>query len=541
MKALFFICISLFAAACSQTGPENWETATNSPEDYCIVPKPVRLDKLKGRFPINEKTCIYAPSSLTFEARYLAQIIRQTAGEEVDVNSDVSAQNGIMLLLDNTILTNEGYSLNIHADKIELRAKTAAGIFYGIQTIRQLLPVPSRGKIPENVSIPAASITDAPRYAYRGMHLDVARHFFSVKFVKEYIDLLALHKMNRFHWHLTDDQGWRIEIKKYPKLTDVGSIRRETIIGKNFDPYEGDGKQYGGFYTQEQIKDIVRYAQERHITIVPEIEMPGHSSAALRAYPQYGNGTDPYNVATKWGVFDQIYAPTDSTFHFLEDVLSEVMALFPGEYIHIGGDEVPKTEWKNSKIAQDVMRKNKLKDENELQSYFIQRIEKFVNSKGRRIIGWDEILEGGLAPNATVMSWRGTDGGIAAAKMGHDVVMTPGEPLYFDHYQSDPANEPLAIGGLNTVEDVYAYNPTPTTLSPSEAAHIIGAQANLWTEYISSPEYAEYMVLPRMAALAEVVWTPEKEKNWGDFKRRMLVLNAIYNEFGWNHALHMFD
>jgi hexosaminidase len=364
---------------------------------------------------------------------------------------------------------------------------------------------------------------------------------FPVKFIKKYIDLLALHKMNRFHWHLTEDQGWRIEIKKYPKLTEIGSVRKGTMIEKNFNPYKGDGKEYGGFYTQEEVKDVVAYAQKKHIIIIPEIEMPGHALAALAAYPELGNGTGPYEVATTWGVFDQIYAPKEETFEFLENVLTEVMALFPSKYIHIGGDEAPKTEWKKSAQAQEVIKREGLKDEHELQSYFIQRIEKFLNKNGRQIIGWDEILEGGLAPNATVMSWRGMEGGIEAAKQGHDVIMTPGTHLYLDHYQANPETEPLAIGGLTTVKKTYSFEPTPKELSKEEAKHILGAQGNVWTEYMKTSDYVEYMVLPRMSALAEVVWTPSEKKDWTNFKSRLEKLSERYEALDYNYARHVFE
>jgi len=376
------------------------------------------------------------------------------------------------------------------------------------------------------------------------MHLDVGRHMFPVATIKEFIDLIAMHKMNTFHWHLTEDQGWRIEIKKYPKLTEVGAFRKETLIGHGATPRKDqkfDGKPYGGFYTQEEVKDIVDYAAKRHITVIPEIELPGHSLAAIAAYPELGNTGKQYDVGTRWGVFKEIYAPTDKTFSFLEDVLTEVMELFPSKLIHIGGDEAPKDEWKQSKFAQQLIKKEGLKDEHELQSYFIKRIEKFVNSKGRNIIGWDEILEGGLAPNAAVMSWRGTEGGIEAAKQKHYVVMTPGHSCYFDHYQSkDKENEPLAIGGYLPVEKVYSYDPTPKELSKEEQKYILGAQANVWTEYIATPEYLEYMILPRMDAMAEVVWTKPDNKNWDDFKERLNPMAKRYDVMGLNYAKHVF-
>jgi hexosaminidase len=353
--------------------------------------------------------------------------------------------------------------------------------------------------------------------------LDVSRHFMPVAFVKKYIDLLALHKMNVFHWHLTDDQGWRVEIKKYPKLTQIGSKRKESTVGhysENY-PQKFDGKEHTGFYTQTEIKDIVKYAQAKFVTIIPEIEMPGHSTAALAAYPELGcEPTKKYEVATKWGVMNDVYCPNEKTFTFLQDVLTEVMALFPSKYIHIGGDECPKDAWKQSAFCQDLIKKLNLKDEHELQSYFIKRIEKFVNSKGRAIIGWDEILEGGVAPNATVMSWRGTKGGIEAAKLKHNVIMTPDKYCYLDHYQANPANEPLAIGGLLPIEKVYQYDPT-AELSADEQKYVLGVQGNLWTEYIATPAQAEYMTFPRATALAEIGWVPSGGKNFEDFATRL--------------------
>ncbi|GAB3821660.1 family 20 glycosylhydrolase [Pontibacter rugosus] len=388
------------------------------------------------------------------------------------------------------------------------------------------------------MALPAVSITDKPRYEWRGMHLDVVRHFFPVEFVKQYIDYLAMHKLNTFHWHLTDDQGWRIEIKKYPKLTEVGAWRDSTLIGHYWDlPQTYDNTRHGGFYTQEQIKEVVKYAQERYITVVPEIEMPGHAVAALAAYPELSCSGGPFKVEGKWGIFKDVFcAGNEQTFAFLEDVLTEVIALFPSKYIHVGGDESPKDRWKACAKCQQRMAQEGLKNEHELQSYFVQRMEKFVNSKGRQIIGWDEILEGGLAPNAAVMSWRGTKGGIAAAKQKHYVVMTPGTHLYFDHYQGDRELEPTAIHGYSPLSKVYAFEPTPAELSKEEQQYVLGAQANLWTEYIPTEEHVEYMVMPRMAALSEVLWTQENQKNWDDFKQRMQRQYQRYDALGVKYA-----
>jgi hexosaminidase len=414
----------------------------------------------------------------------------------------------------------ERYRLTVTPSAVTISAPTHAGLFYGLQTLRQLLPA-SPADASSDWSIPAVEIIDQPRFTYRGMHLDVGRHFFPVEFIKRYIDLMASYKMNTFHWHLTEDQGWRIEIRQYPRLTEVGSCRKETILERNFDPYVGDGIPYCGYYTQDEIRDVVAYAQSRYITVIPEIEMPGHSVAALAAYPEYACTDGPFEVSTVWGVKEDIYCPTEETFAFLEDVLTEVMELFPGTYIHIGGDEAPKTRWEESEIAQEVIRREGLADEHELQSYFIRRIERFLLANGRRLIGWDEILEGGLAPEATVMSWRGMDGGIEAAKQGHDVIMTPTSHMYFDYYQGDAEHEPLAIGGFTDLRKVYGFEPVPSELSSDEARHVLGAQGNVWTEYMKTAEHVEYMVFPRMLALAEVVWSPTDARDWDSFVRRL--------------------
>ena len=440
----------------------------------------------------------------------------------------------------------ERYQLDVTPDRIEVVAPSHAGLFRAMQTLRQLLPSAfesawqavnggttsgddvavstTRARdVRFALTVPAVRIDDAPRFRYRGMHLDVGRHFFPVAFVKKYIDLLAAYRMNVFHWHLTEDQGWRIEIHKYPRLTEVGSRRSETILERNFDPFIGDGIPYGGYYTQDEIREIVAYAAERYVTIVPEIEMPGHSVAALAAYPELACTPGPFEVSTRWGVTEDIFCPSGRTFEFLQDVLTEVMELFPGRYIHIGGDEAPKRAWQESRLAQDVMRREGLRDENELQSWFIRRIERFLDANGRLLIGWDEILEGGLAPGATVMSWRGMDGGIEAARAGHDVIMTPTSHVYFDYYQGDAAQEPLAIGGFTPLETVLAFEPVPPGLNAAQARHVLGAQGNVWTEYMKTPEHVEYMMLPRMLALSEVVWTPRERRDEADFMRRLGV------------------
>ncbi len=503
-----------------------------------IIPKPVSIVKLKGSFKLN-KDIRFVFDTLDFGKRSIAELMQKALPFEAkfELLDTFEYTNAIILALDDNIENKEGYQLKITKKTIELKAKTDAGLFYAAQTLSQIIYFDSKKN-----KIPAVQIDDYPRYEYRGLHLDVGRHFFPPAFVKKYIDLMSMYKFNRFHWHLTEDQGWRIEIKKYPKLTQIGAYRDSTMMGKYSDtPRKFDHTRYGGFYTQEEVKDIVRYAQKKHITIVPEIEMPGHSRAALAAYPELACTKGPFSVMSIWGVSNDIYCPYEKTFTFLENVLTEVMELFPGEYIHIGGDEAPKLRWKESDFCQNLMKEKGLKDEHHLQSYFIQRIEKFVNSKGRKIIGWDEILEGGLAQNAAVMSWRGESGGIQAARQHHKVVMTPGNYCYFDHYQSLDKNEPLAIGGYTPLEEVYSYNPTPAVLSDEEAKYIMGAQGNMWTEYIPTGELIEYMVYPRAIALSEVVWSQPGKKDYKDFVRRLLPHMEKLKKDGVNVANHLGD
>lgn len=433
-------------------------------------------------------------------------------------------------------LKDEEYNLEVKAgSQVELRGGKH-GVFHGLMTLLQYMQL---GK--EDKALVLPGLHDYPGFEWRGMHLDVSRHFFPKEFIKKYIDLLALHHLNTFHWHLTDDQGWRIEIRKYPLLTQIGSKRKESLLGKFFTPYKGDGKPVEGFYTQNEIREIVQYAQQRHVTVVPEIEMPGHAMAALSAYPMYSCRKTKLEVMTTWGVSDDVFCTDESTFKFLQDILDEVMNLFPSKYIHIGGDEVPKTRWKECAVCQKTMRSNSLKDEHELQSYFIKRIDQYVTSKGRSIIGWDEILEGGLAPNAAVMSWRGVDGGIAAARQKHRVVMSPGTHCYFDHYQGNRFSEPLAIGGYTPLEKVYAYEPVPESLTPEESTYIMGAQANVWTEYIPTAAQVEYMALPRMCALSEVLWSGKNRPGITDFSARLKKHFALLDTLKVNYAKSVFD
>ncbi|MBC7508209.1 MAG: beta-N-acetylhexosaminidase, partial [Ferruginibacter sp.] len=513
-----------------------------------VVPYPNNVKLDKGSFELSAITNInYGKGTEKLVKYFIAQVKNLTGlslksqlqnGQQLPGN-----KNSIQFFLKEDAPLTDGYSLSISKSKIDLNAKESSVFFNGIQTLLQLIPLKKTGTF---FNIPQVTIKDAARFSYRGMHLDVSRHFFSVSYIKKYLDYLAYYKFNTFHWHLTDDQGWRIEIKKYPLLTKVGGYRNGTIIGR-FPGKGNDSIYYGGYYSQQQIKEIVQYAAERYITVIPEIEMPGHASAAIAAYPQLScfpsedrqiDSTTAWagsrvgkHVQQTWGVFNDVFAPTDYTFKFIENVLDEVMALFPSTYIHIGGDECPKENWKRSAFCQQLIIANNLKDEHGLQSYFIQRIEKYVNSKGKKIIGWHEILEGGLAPNATVMSWRGTEGGIAAAKQNHDVVMTPGSHCYFDHSQSSNEDS-VTIGSFLPVEKVYNYEPVPAVLTEQQAQNILGAQANVWTEYITNEKKLEYMIFPRMAALAEVLWSKKENKDWKDFERR---LPSIFNTYkNWN-------
>jgi hexosaminidase len=482
-------------------------------------------------------------AELKFEAKYLQEILKASTGFSLRI-VDLSGRpetNFIALgvgFADE--LGPEGYSLNATETGVSITGGDAAGMFFGIQTLFQLLPpdVYRRGKTRiRSWAIPCVSIQDRPRYGWRGMMLDVSRHFFPAAFVKKFIDYLAMHKLNTFHWHLCDDQGWRVEIRKYPRLTKLSSWRadREGMHWSTRPAQKpGEKATYGGFYTQKDLKDIVKYAAQRHITIVPEIEMPAHASAVIAAYPEFSCTGGPFTVATGslWPIKDIYCAGNDSVFMFLQNVLSEVADIFPGRFIHIGGDEANKTEWRRCPKCQARIKTEGLKDEAELQSYFVRRIEKFLGSKGKRLIGWDEILEGGLPPEATVMSWRGVSGGIAAAKSGHDVVMSPTSHCYFDYYQGDWRFEPAAIGGYLPIQIVYSYEPTPDTLTSDEAKHILGTQANLWAEFLPDPATVEYMAFPRIAAIAEVGWTAKDRRNWDDFAQRLATQVKRYSARG---------
>lgn len=527
--------------SCSQKGSKNLESA-----NYEVIPLPSEITTSEGYpFVLSSSVKIVFPEGnekMQRNAEFLAEFLTISTGTKPATTSTTSDKNVIILALGLQNPNAEAYELVVNENTITITGASEAAVFYGTQTLRKSVPANTKA-----VAFQPVTIKDEPRFAYRGMMLDVARHFQSADFVKKYIDILALHNINRFHWHLTDDQGWRIEIKAYPKLTVIGSQRKQTVIGRNTGEY--DGQSHGGFYTQDEIKDIVKYAADRYITIIPEVDLPGHMLAALTAYPEFGCTGGPYEVAGTWGVFDDVLCPgKDETFTFLEGVLSEVAELFPSKYIHIGGDESPKVRWEECPDCQARIRELKLRDkdghtaEHYLQSYVTARIEKFLNDKGKSIIGWDEILEGELAPNATVMSWRGMEGGIKAAQMGHDVIMTPTTFCYFDYYQTQNTDdEPLAIGGYVPIEKVYSFEPAPDILTAEQKAHILGPQANLWTEYIKSSDHVEYMIMPRIAALSEVQWVKSEKKNYEEFLTRLPRLLSLYNKLDYNYATHVFD
>lgn len=517
-------------------------SAQMTQDSYALVPLPASVIPGTGVFVLSAKTLMVvnnpeAEADADLFNTYLYDHYGFRLKTVVSQHEKQQAVNVMKNEKENS-LKPDAYTLQVEASKISLHGGINAGAFYGLQTLIQLLPA---GKVTD-LQIPSVKIADEPRYEWRGMHLDVCRHFFSKEFVKKYIDLLAMYKMNRFHWHLTDDQGWRIEIKKYPKLQQISAFRNGTLIGHYGEiPPRYDTLRYGGYYTQDEVKEIVRYAEQRHITIVPEIEMPGHALAALAAYPELSCTGGPFETGKTWGVFEDVYCPKEETFEFLQNVFSEICDLFPGPYIHIGGDECPKVRWKSCAHCQALMKKEGLKSESEMQSYFIRRIGTFLHSKGKKLIGWDEILEGGLVSDATVMSWRGNAGGIEAAKQNHDVVMTPTGFCYFDFYQSRDPREPLAIGGYLPIEKVYQFEPTPDVLTLEEARHILGAQGNVWTEYIPTPEQVEYMALPRMAALAEVVWSPKTSRNYDSFTRRLIFHFKLLSFLKLNFSKAIFD
>ena len=513
----------------------------NRVADYNVIPLPQEVTLTqKGAFVLTGATPIVYPEGdeqLKNDAQFLSDYIADVTALRLTTTS-AKVKNAITLRLNKKVQSKEGYVITVDKKGVVIEGATAAGVFYGVQTLRKSIPV---DKSLTEVTLPGVVLKDAPRFGYRGVMLDCARHYFPVKFVKQFIDLIAMHNMNVFHWHLTDDQGWRIEVKKYPGLAKIGSVREKTVLGHNSDVF--DDTPYGGYYTQEEAREIVKYAADRFITVIPEIDMPGHMIAALAAYPDMGCTGGPYKVSPIWGIMpDVLCLGNEKTYQFCEDVLSEMMDIFPSEYIHLGGDETPNVRWKECPKCKALMAKENLTP-GKLQGYFTNRIEKFVNSKGRRIIGWDEILDGDINQSATIMSWRGTAPGARGAKMGHDVIMSPSSHVYFDYYQTRQGEsqweEPLLIGGNLPIERTYSLEPVPEGADAETASHIIGVQGNLWTEYIAGPSLAEYQVLPRMGALSEVQWRPQGQKDFENYKVRQTRMLKLYDAYGLVYAKHM--
>ena len=510
--------------------------------DFNTVPLPRQCVAQKGKpFALSSAQSIVCngDADMMRVAHFLSDYISQATGLSLPVTLGKASKNAIVLQTDKKMTAKEGYRITANEKLLKIEGLTANGLFYGVQTLRKALPIAEAAE----VDIPAVVVTDEPRFPYRGMHLDVSRHFFGVDFVKRYLDMLALHHINTFHFHLTDDQGWRVEIKRYPRLTEVGAWRRRTVVGRNTGLY--DYQRYGGFYTQDEIRDIVAYARDRFITVIPEIDMPGHMEAVLAAYPDLGCTGGPYEVEPNWGVFDDILcAGKEKTFELVEGVLDELIALFPSEYVHIGGDEAPRTRWKTCQLCQQRIASEGLRGdskhsaEDRLQGYFMKRVEKFLNSRGRKAIGWDELLDCDVEKSTTIMSWRGIEGGLAASEMGHDVIMAPTSFFYFDYYQTpeDYWSKPLLIGGYVPLEKVYSFEPAPETLTEAAKKHIIGVQANLWTEYIYATEFVEFQVLPRMGALAEVQWVLPEQKDYDAFKTREQRLTRVYDLEGYKYC-----
>jgi hexosaminidase len=542
IRKIVFAAVLIVLASCGGT--------TVTQQKYAVIPRPAMLVEKQGAFTMTRSTVIIIEADneemrvgLENVAGFITESFKRAAGFDLKVSEEEHKSNYICFRQVEG-LEKEAYRLAVTPDEITIECSASNGAFYGVQTLFQLLPAEVYSQSKTTVrrwTVPCCEIEDEPRFPYRGMHLDVCLHFFPVEYIKRYIDLMAVHKMNVFHWHLTEDQGWRIEIKRYPELTQKGAWRKETVIGTLKSGFY-DGTTHGGYYTQDEIREIVKYAADRYITVIPEIEMPGHALAAIACYPELSCNPDKtYELATRWGVFRDVYCPKEETFEFLENVLTEVMELFPSEYIHIGGDECPKTSWKQCPHCQKLIARLGLADEFELQSYFIQRIEKFINSRGRKIIGWDEILQGGLAPNASVMSWLGEEGGIKAAQQHHDVVMCPHDRYYLDYYQADPRTEPLAMGHLVTLRKMYDYNPVPEVLTPEEQSYIMGVQGCVWTEYMPTPARVEYMAYPRATAIAEAGWSLAEGKDWVDYTHRLEHHFARFEALGVDACRAFFD
>ena len=541
LSILLFAAFILFACTKEQL-PE---------ASYDIIPQPkeVQLNEKKP-FELSPKTIVYFEAGLQREAQFLSEYVNDIKGFAMNVEEYQGQSDGIVLkTVPEDFDYNEAYEIDVTSKQVTIKGADAAGVFYGIQTLRKSLPLsPSlRGVGGSKTAVPCGTIRDWPNFGYRGMHLDPCRHFMDLDSVKIYLDMLALHNMNQFHFHLSEDQGWRIEIKKYPELTEIGAYRSGTVIGHNGNLY--DTIRHGGFYTQDELKDLIQYAAERHINIIPEIDLPGHMQAALACYPQLGCTGGPYEVWRRWGISDDVLcAGNEEAMQFVEDVLNEVMDVFPSPYIHIGGDECPKVRWEKCPKCQAKIKElgikadGKFSAEDYLQSYVMNRMAKEVEARGRRVIGWDEILEGNVSETAIIMSWRGTEGGIEAARKGHDVIMAPSSHLYFDYYQSeDIASEPECIGGYLPVERVYEFQPLPNELTPEQQQHIIGVQANIWTEYIASFRHVQYMAMPHMDALTELQWNNPQERDFGAFVERCRKMAQLYDLYHYNYATHIFN
>lgn len=518
-----------------------------------LFPQPQKVIWGNSAFTFNNDTLfIYNTDEAKKVAKYFSQFIQPVTGYTPkliaadSINENINTPLNVIEFKEiKTDAPTESYQLKASEDKILLSANSASGLFYAAQTLRQLLPAEIESRMPINKThwlIPSVNIKDSPRFKHRGMHLDVSRHFFDVAFVKRYIDWLAFHKLNYFQWHLTDDQGWRMEIKQFPKLTSVGAYREQTVAGHTYD-YQSlfDNKPHGGFYTQAQIKEVIAYAKAQHIEIIPEIDIPGHSTAFLAAYPEYSCHQTPVKVEQRFGIFEEALCPTEETFAMLTKVYQEVAELFPSKYIHIGGDEVVKKQWLKSAFVQKLMKAKGLKNGEEVQSYFIKRVSHIITGLNKTMIGWDEILEGGIAKDAVIMSWRGTEGGVAASKAGHDVIMSPYQYTYFDAYQSRSINEPKAIHGFLPLKMVYDYEPVPASVAPEHQNHILGAQGALWTEYIETPRHAEYMLFPRLSALAEVLWTQAEHKSWPQYSAKVTNIINRYQHMGLNPSSSAFN
>ena len=543
-----FLCLTLFVSCKTSTKDVN----------VPLIPLPNQVAENDGYFTLQNGTLLYVSSSLDTKSQTIVESFVQHVDSTLNIqlssqalasNNDLPKQ-GVIFVEGGKDIPAEGYKLDVEPDRIIIKATQPAGFLYAIQTLKQLMPIEIYGKTKTALSecqIPCVSITDAPRFGYRGLMIDIARHFYTKEQMKKIIDVMTIHKLNTLHWHLTDDQGWRVEIKKYPLLTEIGGMRNKTMIRKEWENY--DNIPYGGFYTQDDIKEIVKYADDNCITVIPEIDLPGHMMAALAAYPELGCTGGPYEVSGQWGIREDVLCPgKEHTFEFVEGVLTEVMELFPSTYIHIGGDECPKDRWEKCELCQTRIKEENIQADDKhsaeffLQSYTMARVEKFLNDHGRKFIGWDEILEGEVSPSATIMSWRGMKGGKEAVRMGNQAIMTPGSHLYFDHYQTmDTDSDPLAIGGFIPVEKVYSFDPVPADLTKEEQKLILGTQANLWTEYITSNEHLEYMLLPRLAALSEVQWTSPEKKNWNNFLSRLDHTTDIYDQLGMNYAGHIYE